>query len=150
MQNSPYIPLAAGVLSGLLTIITLLSLLAGPVAQPALTELQIGLVAWAMTVGLFAVQGAVSVLSEGRELRPGAVDPLLTTPRTLALAGLSILLIVWSSVVGLAIVTEQPTALVGTAAGAGCLILAVLLLLCKQAFVGHEAHLEVRDDGIPW
>jgi hypothetical protein len=59
-------------------------------------------------------------------------------------------LLILAGLTGLAIVSGQPTAVVGTAAGAGCLDLGLLLLLYKEAFVGHEAHLEPRQDGIPW
>ena len=55
--------------------------------------------------------------------------------------------------VGLAILTfvsGQPTAVVGSTAGAGCLVLGLLLLFYKEAFIGHEAHLEPRNDGVPW
>ena len=65
-------------------------------------------------------------------------------------AACSILLLILAGLTGLAIVAGQPTAVVGTAAGAGCLDLGLLLLLYKEAFVGHEAHLEPRQDGIPW
>ena len=49
-----------------------------------------------------------------------------------------------------AIVSGRPTAIVGSAAGAGCLTLGLLLLVYKEALIGHEAHLEPRQDGIPW
>jgi hypothetical protein len=55
-----------------------------------------------------------------------------------------------SALTGLAIVSGQSTAVIGSAAGAGCLLLGLLVLLYKEAFIGHEAHLESRHDGIPW
>ncbi len=67
-----------------------------------------------------------------------------------AIAGLSVLLVMLAGLTGLAIISGQPTALVGSAAGAGCLVLGLLLLFYKEAFVGHEAHLEPRNDGVPW
>ena len=51
---------------------------------------------------------------------------------------------------GLAIVSGQSTAVIGTTAGAGCLDLGLLLLFYKEAFIGHEAHLDLRQDGVPW
>src|SRR5262245_5104575 len=38
-----------------------------------LSELQIGLTAWAFCLAIFGLQGLISVVSEGRELRPGRV-----------------------------------------------------------------------------
>jgi hypothetical protein len=67
-----------------------------------------------------------------------------------AIATLSVLLFLLAGLTGLAIVSSQPTAVIGAAAGAGCLDLGFLLLLYKEAFIGHEAHLEPRQDGVPW
>jgi hypothetical protein len=150
MQNSPSLPLLALVLALVLAVTTILSLLAGVGGQPALTELQLGFVAWAFALAVFAVQGAVSVVLEGRRIEPGTSTPRLTMPLSVSLAVLSVVLFALAGLVGLALVAGQPTAVVGTAAGAGCLVLALLLLVYKEAFVGHEAHLEPRDDGVPW
>jgi len=73
------------------------------------------------------------------------VDPL-----SIAIAALSVLLFILAGLTGLAIVSGQPTAVIGSAAGAGCLDLGLLLLFYKEAFIGHEAHLEPRQDGVPW
>ena len=150
MQNSPGIPLAAFVVAIILAGATIVSVMAGVGGDPALNELQIGAAAWALTLAIFAVQGIVSIVLEGRQLLVGTIGPRLTNPLSAAVAALSVLLLILAVLTGLAIVSGQPTTVVGTAAGAGCLDLGLLLLLYKEAFVGHEAHLEPRQDGIPW
>ena len=150
MQNSPGIPLAAFVVAIVLAGATIVSMMAGVGGDPALNELQIGAAAWAVTLAMFGAQGIVSIVLEGRELVVGMIAPRLTDPLSAAIAACSILLLILAGLTGLAIVSGQPTAVVGTAAGAGCLDLGLLLLLYKEAFVGHEAHLESRQDGIPW
>jgi hypothetical protein len=150
VQNSPGIPLAAFVVAIVLAGATIVSVMAGVGGDPALNELQIGAAVWAVTLAMFGVQGIVSIVLEGRQLFVGTIGPRLTNPLGAVIAACSILLLILAGLTGLAIVSGQPTAVVGTAAGAGCLDLGLLLLLYKEAFVGHEAHLEPRQDGIPW
>ncbi len=150
MQNSPGIPLAAFVVAIILAGATIVSVMAGVGGDPALNELQIGAAAWAVTLAMFGAQGIVSIMLEGRQLFVGTIGPRLTNPLSAAIAACSILLLILAGLTGLAIASGQPTAVVGTAAGAGCLDLGLLLLLYKEAFVGHEAHLEPRQDGVPW
>ena len=160
MQNSPGIPLGALIVAIALATIAILSLMAGVGGDPALNELQIGATAWALTLGIFGVQGIVSIVLEGRQLVLGTIAPRLNTPLRAprygvhpldaAIAVLSVLLVILAGWTGLAIVSDQPTAVIGTAAGAGCLDLGLLLLFYKEAFIGHEAHLDLRQDGVPW
>jgi hypothetical protein len=74
----------------------------------------------------------------------------MNNPMSVAIAGVSMVLLVAAALTGWAIVSGQSTALIGSAAGAGCLLLGLLLLFYKEAFIGHEAHLEPRQDGVPW
>jgi hypothetical protein len=150
VQNSPGIPLAAFVVAIVLAGATIVSVMLGVGGNPALNELQIGAAAWAVTLAMFGAQGIVSIVLEGRQLFVGTIGPRLTNPLSAAIAACSLLLLILAGLTGLAIVSGQPTAVVGTAAGAGCLDLGLLLLLYKEAFIGHEAHLEPRQDGIPW
>jgi len=150
VQNSPGIPLAAFVVAIILAGATIVSVMPGVGGDPALNELQIGAAAWALTLAIFGVQGIVSIMLEGQQLFVGTIGPRLTNPLSAAVAALSVLLLILAVLTGLAIVSGQPTTVVGTAAGAGCLDLGLLLLLYKEAFVGHEAHLEPRQDGVPW
>jgi hypothetical protein len=130
--------------------VTLASVTAGVGGHPALTELQIGATAWALALAIFGVTGIVSVLVEGRQLIPGTIQPLRSSTWSAAVAGGSILLFALAGVTALAIVTGQPTAVIGSAAGIACLDLSLLLISYKEAFVGREAHLDSRHDGIPW
>jgi len=150
VQNSPLIPLAAVVVAVGLAILTFVSLMIGVGGGPALNELQIGATAWALALTIYGVQGMVSVVVEGRQVSLGWIQPRLSTPLSAAIAGLSVLLLMLAGLTGLAIVSGQPTAVVGSTAGAGCLVLGLLLLFYKEAFIGHEAHLEPRNDGVPW
>ena len=150
MQNSPGLPLVALVVGVILAAITALSVMAGIGFDPALTELQIGATGWALALGIYGAQGVVYVVAEGRTLAPGMLAPRMDAWMALAIAGLSVVLVAVSALTGLAIVSGQSTAVIGSAAGAGCLLLGLLLLFYKEAFIGHEAHLESRQDGIPW
>jgi hypothetical protein len=150
MQNSPGIPLAALVVAIALATITVLSVIAGVGGGIALNELQLGATAWALTLGIYGVQGIVSIVVEGRQVLPGMMKPRLNNPLSAVIAALSVVLFVLAGVTGFAIVSGQSTALIGTAAGAGCLDLGLLLLFYKEAFIGHEAHLDLRQDGVPW
>jgi hypothetical protein len=150
VQNSPGIPLAAIIAAIVLAGATIASIMLGVGGDPALNELQIGAVAWAVTLGIFGVQGIVSIVVEGRQLFVGTIGPHLTNPLSAAIAACSILLLILAGLTGLVIVSGQPMAIVGSVAAAGCLDLGLVLLLYKEAFVGHEAHLEPRQDGIPW
>jgi hypothetical protein len=150
MQNSPGVPLATLVVAIALATITILSVIAGVGGGTALNELQIGATAWALALGLFGLQGIVSIIVEGRQVFPGIIMPRLNTLLSAAIAALSVLLFVLAGLTGFAIISGQSTALIGTAAGAGCLDLGLLLLFYKEAFIGHEAHLDLRQDGVPW
>lgn len=149
MQNSPGIPLAAFVVALVLAFATIVSLMTG-ITGPALNELQIGATAWALTLGIFGVQGIVSILLEGRQVFLGTTQPRLNDPLSVAIVAVSVLLFILAGLTGLAIVAGQPTAVIGAAAGAGCLDLGLLLLFYKEAFIGNEVHLDPRQDGVPW
>jgi hypothetical protein len=150
MQNSPEIPLAALLVAIALAIVTMLSVIAGVGGGVALNELQLGATAWALALGIYGVQGIVSIVVEGRQVLPGMIKPRLNNPLSAVIAALSVLLFVLAGLTGFAIVSGKSTALIGTAAGAGCLDLGLLLLFYKEAFIGHEAHLDLRQDGVPW
>jgi hypothetical protein len=150
MQNSPGIPLAALVVAIALATITMLSVIAGVGGGIALNELQLGATAWALALGIYGLQGIVSIVVEGRQVFPGLIKPRLNNPLSVVIAALSVVLFVLAGLTGFAIVSDQSTALIGTAAGAGCLDLGLLLLFYKEAFIGHEAHLDLRQDGVPW
>jgi hypothetical protein len=150
MQNSPGIPLAALVVAFGVATLTGLSVVAGVGGGIALNELQLGATAWALALGLYGLQGIVSIVVEGRQVFPGTIKPRLNNPFSAVIAALSVLLFVLAGLTGFAIVSGRSTALIGTAAGVACLDLGLLLLFYKEAFIGHEAHLDLRQDGVPW
>jgi hypothetical protein len=116
----------------------------------ALNELEIALAALALTLGVFAVIGLISFVAEGRELRPGRIPPRLTNPLTVAISLRALALIVDTVVLAVALGQEWSTAWLGGLAGIGSILIAFLLALYKEAFVGEEARFDDRNDGIPW
>ena len=148
MTNSARLPIVSLILAGLMAIAAAATIDPG---QPLpLSELQLGAVGGALTLGVFGIQGLISVLLEGRELRPGMVPPHLTNPLSAAVVIVSILLFGDALLLGYGIVTGWGTAGLGVAAGAGCVFLATLLVCYKEAFLGDEARFDDREDGVPW
>jgi hypothetical protein len=148
VTNSPRLPVVSLILASLLAIAAAATIDPG---QPLpLSELQLGAVGGALTLVVFGIQGLISVLLEGRELRPGMVPPHLTNPLSAAIVIVSILLFGDALLLGYGIVNGWGTAALGVAAGAGCVFLATLLVCYKEAFLGDEARFDDREDGVPW
>ena len=148
MANSPRLPIVALILAMLLAIAAAAAIAPG---QPLpLSELQLGAVGGALTLAVFGIQGLISVLLEGRELRPGMAPPQLTNPLSAAIVIVSILLFGDALLLGYGIVMGWGTPELGIAAGAGCIFLATLLICYKEAFLGDEARFDDREDGVPW
>jgi len=148
VTNSARLPIVALILAGLLAIAAATTI--DPGRPLPLSELQLGAVAGALTLGVFGIQGLISVLLEGRELRPGMAPPHLTNPLSTAIVIVSILLFGDAVLLGYGIVTGCGIAALGVAAGAGCVFLATLLVCYKEAFLGDEARFDDREDGVPW
>ena len=148
MTNSPRLPIVSLILAMLLAIAAATTL--NPAQPLPLSELQLGAVGGAVTLGVFGIQGLISVLLEGRELRPGMVPPHLTNPLSAAIVIVSLLLFADALLLGYGIVIGWGTAALGLAAGAGCVFLATLLVCYKEAFLGDEARFDDREDGVPW
>jgi hypothetical protein len=148
VTNSPRLPFVALILAGLLAIAAAVT--TDPGAPLPLSELQLGAVGGALTLAVFGIQGLISVLLEGRQLRPGTAPPHLTNPLSAAIVIVSILLFGDALLLGYGIVIGWGTAALGIAAGAGCVFLATLLVCYKEAFLGDEARFDDREDGVPW
>ena len=148
VTNSPRLPIVALILAGLLAIAA--AAMIDPGQPLPLSELQLGAVGGALTLGVFGFQGLISVLLEGRELRPGMTPPHLTNPLSAAIVIVSILLFGDAVLLGYGIVIGWGTAALGVAAGAGCVFLATLLVCYKEAFLSDEARFDDREDGVPW
>ena len=151
MDNSPRLPTVALVLALVLVVLAAVSYGSRDGEGPfALSEAEIGLVGGAFSLVVFGLQGLISVLLEGRRLRPGIVRPRLTDQLSIGIVLFSLLLLGIAVLLGYGLVSNWGPRLIGTAAGLGCLVLALLLVFYKEAFVGDEACFDERDDGIPW
>jgi hypothetical protein len=148
VTNSPRLPVVTLILASLLAIAA--AAVIDPGQSLPLSELQLGAVGGALTLGVFGIQGLISVGLEGRQLRPGMAPPHLTNPLSAAIVIVSILLFADALLLGSGIVIGWGTVALGVAAGAGCLFLATLLVFYKEAFLGDEARFDDREDGVPW
>jgi hypothetical protein len=148
VTNSPRLPIVSLVLAAILAIAA--GLMMNPAEPLPLSELQLGAIGGAVTLAVFGIQGLISVLLEGRELRPGMTPPQLTNPLSAAIVIVSLLLVGDAVLLGYGIVIGWGTAALGVAAGVGCVFLAALLVCYKEAFLGDEARFDDREDGVPW
>lgn len=115
-----------------------------------LTELQLGGIALAVSLSIFGLQGLISVLVEGQELQPGRVPARLTGLLSAAIVLLSLVLFAVAVALAYGIADEWRIEIVGTLAGIGSVLLALLLVFYKEAFIGDEACFDNREDGVPW
>jgi hypothetical protein len=146
MRNSPWLPTIA------LIVAFLAGVYVGVVAgdDDPLNELQLGLAAGALALAIFGVQGLISVLVEGETLRLGRRLPRLTDALSIGIMALTLVLFCIALLLAYGIADDWRTLVIGSLAGAGCIVLALLLVFYKEAYLGDEAELEPRDDGIPW
>jgi len=147
MRNSPRLPIIS-----LLIAVIVGAYAAVGVSQNngPLTELQLGEIALALTAAIFGFQGLVSVLVEGQELRPGRTFGRATGPLSIGIVLFSIVLFVIAVLLAYGITDKWRIEAIGTLAGVGCLVLSVLLVFYKEAFVGDESRFDNRKDGVPW
>lgn len=151
MDNSPRLPVVALVIAAACAALVVAQLAASPPMEVFhLSAAQIGLVAAALTLAIYGVQGLISVALEGRELHIGRVPPRLTNPLTLGILVLVAVVVAGAWWLASGVVWNAPAPALAVAAGLGCLGLAILLVFYKEAFVGDEAGLDRRDDGVPW
>ncbi|MDQ3514100.1 MAG: hypothetical protein M3462_10640 [Chloroflexota bacterium] len=153
MDNSPRLPFVTLGIAAVAALLTALSYFGrGGNDEPVFSfnELEIGLVALAVTLVIFAVEGLISVVSEGRQLEPGLVPPRLTNLLTVAIIVASLVLFAVSVALGIGLVSDWDVWAIGWLAGVGSILLAVILVFYKEAFVGDEAHFDDRNDGVPW
>ncbi len=151
MDNSPRLPTVSLLIAAVLAVLT--ALLSAPADEGAafrLSEIQIGFAGVALTLAIFGAQGLISVALEGRQLEPGRSAPRLTDPLTGAILVLVVLLLATAWWLATSLLAGAGASQVGLAAGLGCIALALLLVVYKEAFVGDEARFDRRDDGIPW
>jgi hypothetical protein len=151
MRNSPGLPIVALVVALALAAIAAIDYWSHPARHPfSLDELEIGLVAWAIALAIYGLQGLISVVSEGAELHVGRSAPRLTGPLSLAILIFSLLLLADAVVLAIGIASGWRAEVVGILAGLGCLDLAALLAFYKEGFIGDEACLDDIADDVPW
>ena len=151
MDNSPRLPAVSIVVAVACALIVAAQLVASPPAGAFhLNELQLGLAAAALTLGIFGVQGLISVALEGRRLHLGRIPPRLTDPLTVGILALVVVVVAAAWWLASGVMWSAPPAAIAVAAGVGCLALAILLVFYKEGFVGDEVGLDRRDDGVPW
>lgn len=153
MDNSPRLPYASIFLAAISAVVAAFSYYRRGGNEDdvfSLNEVEIGLTALSVTLVIFAVQGLISVISEGRELVPGHVAPRLTNLLSLAIVLASVALFADAILLAIGLVSDWDVWQIGWLAGIGCFLLALVLVFYKEAFVGDEAHLDERNDGIPW
>jgi lysylphosphatidylglycerol synthetase-like protein (DUF2156 family) len=153
MENSPrlcYLALVGAVGFTIATFVSYNGRDRGDADVLSLSEMEIFYVAVALGLVIFAVQGLISVLVEGRRLFPGLVAPRLTEPLSLAIVLFSLALFAIAITLSIAVADDWSVRRIGILAGVGCILLATLLIFYKEAFVGDEAHFDDREDGVPW
>ncbi len=95
----------------------------------ALSDLEIAVVAWGLTLLIFAVQGFISVLLEGREVRAGRIRPHLPRGIGVARALGSLVLVASAIILGVGIALHGSVRVSGSLAGVGAIVLALALML---------------------
>lgn len=148
MRNSPKLPILSLYLAAAITVLLVITTRKG--GRIPLTEIELGLVAGAVTLAVYGLQGLLSIAIEGVELVPGRRGPVLTEPLSVSIVLFSGLLFVVAVSLGWGISDDWEERTIGILAGVGSLILALLLMLYKEAFLGDEARFDDRDDGVPW
>lgn len=147
MRNSPRLPVIS-LIAALLIGIYIAAVVGG--SDDPLTELQLGAAASGVALAILGVQGLLSILIEGQELRPGRVPPRLTDSLSIGILALTFILFCVALILAYGIADNWRTEAIGSLAGAGCIVLALLLVFYKEAWLGDESRLDNRDDGVPW
>ncbi len=146
-RNGPLLPLIALVAAVALFLAVGLRLARGGDARPALSVVQIGMIALGMALFLYGAIGALSIWLEGRELRVQQVPARLGRP-TLIVGWIGVVaLVVLSGVFARLIWTSaaggvQDTMVQGSLAAAICLLAAVLVLVYRRGAVADEVAAE--------
>jgi hypothetical protein len=147
MRNTSGLPLASLVAAIVLTVIVLLT---HGINNDPLSELEIGAVAGALGLYIYAIQGLISVVVDGKELKPGKTPPHLTDLLTDSIVAICALLIMDGLALAYGIASNWGAIALGALAGAGSILLSFLLVAYKEAFLGEETRFDRRDDGVPW
>lgn len=148
MRNSWKLPAAALIIAIGLTLYLLATTSEG--GRTPLSELEIGLVAATLALAVYGAQGLLSVALEGQEMRPGQHGGRFANLASVVIVACSLALTTLAIALGWGVSNDWSPRRLGVLAGAGALMLVLLLVSYKEAFLGDEVCLDDREDGIPW
>lgn len=112
---------------------------------------ELGLIAWVAVLGIFAIQGIISVWLEGQELKANELSsPSESIGALLLTALLAVLELVWAVQFVRSLYGGAPPTIVALYAALLSFTLAAILLVYRRAFVSTETIVQARDDHIPW
>ncbi len=112
---------------------------------------ELGLVAWVIVVGLFAIQGFLSIWIEGRELKVGESARASESAVALLLAAfLTVLTLVLAWQFMLSLYRGAPPSVIAVYAALSLFTLAAFILIYRRAFVPSETIVQAHDDHVPW
>ncbi len=147
MRNTSGLPIASLIAAVVLTIIVLIT---HGINTDPLSELEIGAVAGTLGLLIYALQGLISVVVDGVELTPGKKPPHLTDLLSDGIVVICTLLIMDGLTLAYGIASDWGAIALGALAGTGSILLSLLLVAYKEAFLGEETRFDRRDDGVPW
>jgi len=148
MRNSPKLPILSLLLAATVTVLLVIATSEG--GRIPLTEIELGLVAAVVTLAIYGLQGLISIAIEGVELTPGRRGPVLTGPLSISIVVFSLALFAVSVALSWGIAGDWGERTIGILASIGSMILALILMFYKEAFLGDEAGFDDRNDGVPW
>ena len=148
MRNTSGLPIVSLITAVILLVIVAIT--TSGFTADHLGVVEIGAVAAAVGHLIYAVQGLISVVVDGEELKPGVSPPHLTDALSDGIIVIAALLIMIGMTLAYGLADNWDSTYIGILAGVGCFLLAAMLVAYKEAFLGEEARFDRRDDGVPW
>lgn len=148
MRNSPGLPILSLIGAFVLGALAIIPYKTTGAVAP--NEIEIGLLGVSMALGIFGVQGLLSVLLEGQELHLGRIAPRITTVLSILIVVFTFGLVAVAVATGYGIFAGWKPQTLGIFFGLGSLVLAAQLIFYKEAFIGDETRFDEREDGLPW
>jgi hypothetical protein len=112
---------------------------------------EIGLVAWTFLLGLFGVQGLITVFLEGEVVEPHEGEEREGSPwAVLLMAGLWAAEVVFSVLFARGLYGGARSEVLALYSGAIFLALAAMLIVYRRCFIKDEVVAQEREDDFPW